>query len=50
MVNLLEFSSIVPEIPGPKHHEIQEFAKNYHISAMKIKKYLFFNISTALLH
>jgi hypothetical protein len=37
------FFAIVPEIPNPKHHEIQEFAKNYHISAMKIKKCSFFN-------
>jgi hypothetical protein len=32
----------VPEIFSFKHHEIQEFAKNYHISAMKINKGLFF--------
>jgi hypothetical protein len=45
-----EFFAIVPEIPCPKHHEIQEFAKNYHISTMKIKKCLFFNTSLVLLH
>jgi hypothetical protein len=28
--------TIVPDIPSPKHHEIQEFGKNYHISTMKI--------------
>jgi ABC-type anion transport system duplicated permease subunit len=32
------FFAIVREIPSPKHHEIQEFAKNYLISAMKINK------------
>jgi hypothetical protein len=31
------FLVIMREIPCPKHHEIQEFAKNYHFSAMKIK-------------
>jgi hypothetical protein len=35
MVIFLELFAIVPKIPGPKHHEIQVFAKNYHISAMK---------------
>jgi hypothetical protein len=40
--------AIVPEIPSPKHHETQEVAKNYHISAVKIMKCLFFNTSTAL--
>jgi hypothetical protein len=29
--NFFEFFAIVPEIPSPKHHKIQEFAKNYHI-------------------
>jgi hypothetical protein len=38
MVNFFEFFATVPEIPSPKHHEIQEFAKNYHISAKKINK------------
>jgi hypothetical protein len=37
-----EFFAIVPEIPSPKHHEIQEFAKNYHISDMKINKMFVF--------
>jgi hypothetical protein len=50
MVKSFEFFVIVSEIPSPKHHEIQEFAKNYHISAIKIKKCLFFNTSTTLLH
>jgi hypothetical protein len=36
------FFTIVPKIPSPKHHEIQEFAKNYHISAMKINKMFVF--------
>jgi hypothetical protein len=36
----------VSEIPCPKHHEIQEFGQNYHISAMK---FLNFTYSTALL-
>ena len=44
--NFLKFFSIVPEIPGPKHHEIQEFGQNCHISAMKISN---FTYSTALL-
>jgi hypothetical protein len=35
---MVEFFAIGPEIPSPKHHEIQEFAKNYHISAIKINK------------
>jgi hypothetical protein len=43
MVNNFEFFAIVPEIPSPKHHEIQEFAKNYHISAMKINKMFVFS-------
>jgi hypothetical protein len=30
----------VPEIPSPKHHEIQEFGQNCHISAMKFSNYL----------
>jgi hypothetical protein len=40
--------AIVTDIPSSKHHEIQEFAKKYHISAMKTKC-LFFNTSTASL-
>jgi hypothetical protein len=39
----------VSEIPSPKHLEIQEFAKNYHITAMKIKNFFFYT-STASLH
>jgi hypothetical protein len=39
-----QFCDCVPEILHFKHHEIQEFAKNYRISEMKINKYLFFNI------
>jgi hypothetical protein len=39
---IFELFAIVPEIPIPKHHEIQEFAKNYHISAMKINKMFVF--------
>jgi hypothetical protein len=35
MVKFVQFFAIVPEILSPKRHEIQEFAKNYHISAMK---------------
>jgi hypothetical protein len=42
MVKFFEFFTIVPEIPSPKHHEIQDFAKNYHISAMKINKMFVF--------
>jgi hypothetical protein len=42
MVKIFEFFVIVPEIPSPKHHEIQEFAENYHISAMKINKMFVF--------
>jgi hypothetical protein len=30
----LLFVAIVPEIPSPKHHEIQEFGQNCHISAI----------------
>jgi hypothetical protein len=33
------FSAIVPEIPNPKHHEIQELGQNYHISAMKFSNF-----------
>jgi hypothetical protein len=36
------FFTIVPEIPSPKHHEIQQFGQNYHISAMKINKMFVF--------
>jgi hypothetical protein len=39
--SFFNFSPYVSEIPSPKHHEIEEIAKNYHISAMKIKKCLF---------
>jgi hypothetical protein len=31
----------VPEIPSPKHHEIQEFGQNYHISAMKSSNFTY---------
>jgi hypothetical protein len=41
-----EFFAIVPEIPCPKHHEIQEFGQHYHISAMKFSN---FTYSTAML-
>jgi hypothetical protein len=34
--------AIVSEIPSPKHHEIQEFAKICHVSAMKIDKMFVF--------
>jgi hypothetical protein len=40
------FFAFVPEILSPKHHEIQEFGKNYHISVMKFSN---FTYSTALL-
>jgi hypothetical protein len=33
------FFAIVPEIPSPKHHEIQEFGQNYHISAMEFSNF-----------
>ena len=46
MVKCFDFFAIVPEIPSPKHHEIQEFGQNYHISAMKFSN---FTYSTALL-
>jgi hypothetical protein len=46
MVKILEFFAIVPEIPSPKHREIQEFGQNCHISAMKFSN---FTYSTALL-
>jgi hypothetical protein len=32
------FFAIVPENSSPKQYEIQEFAKNYRISAVKINK------------
>jgi hypothetical protein len=44
MVNFFEFFAIVSEIPSPKHHEIQEFAKNCHISAMKTNEMFVFLI------
>jgi hypothetical protein len=44
-VNFFEFFTIVPEIPSPKHHELQEFGKNCHISAMNFSN---FTYSTAL--
>jgi hypothetical protein len=40
--NCFEFFAIVSETPSPKHHEIQEFAKNYRISAMRIKEIFVF--------
>jgi hypothetical protein len=46
MVKFFEFFAIVPEIPSPKHHEIHEFGRNYHISAMKFSN---FTYSAALL-
>jgi hypothetical protein len=39
MVNFFEFFTIVPEIPSPKHYEIQEFDQNYHISAIKFSNF-----------
>jgi hypothetical protein len=45
-----QFCASVPEILSFKHHKIQEFAKNYHMFAMKINKCLFLNITTGLLH
>jgi hypothetical protein len=45
-----EFFAFMPEILSPKHHKIQEFAKNYRISVVKINKMFVFNTSTALLH
>ena len=36
------FYAIEQEIPSSKHHEIQEFGQNYHISAMKINKIFVF--------
>jgi hypothetical protein len=50
MVKAFESFVIVLEISSPKHHEIQEFAKIYHISAMKIRNVCFFNTSTASLY
>jgi hypothetical protein len=44
---IFEYFAIVLEIPSPKHHEIQEFGQNYHISAMKFSKITY---STTLLH
>jgi hypothetical protein len=38
----VEFFGIVPEIPSPKHHGIEEFGQNDHISAMKINKLFVF--------
>jgi hypothetical protein len=32
-------AGFVPEIPSPKHHEIYEFGRNYHISAMKFSNF-----------
>jgi hypothetical protein len=29
-----EFFAFVPEILSPKHHEIHEFAKNYHFTSI----------------
>jgi hypothetical protein len=34
--------AIVPEIPSPKGHEIQEFGQNYHISAIRINNMFVF--------
>jgi hypothetical protein len=31
--------AIVPQIPSPKHRQIQEFCQNYHISAMKFSNF-----------
>jgi hypothetical protein len=33
------FFAIVSEIPSPKHHEIQEFTKNYHIASTVLLHY-----------
>jgi hypothetical protein len=38
MVNLFDFFAHCARDLGFNHHEIQEFANNYHISAMKINK------------
>jgi hypothetical protein len=42
MIKVFEFFAIVPKIPSPKHHKIQEFGQNYDISAMKINKMFVF--------
>jgi hypothetical protein len=39
MVKIFEFCAIVPEIPSPKHNEIQEFGQNDHISAIKLSNF-----------
>jgi hypothetical protein len=40
MVKFFEFFAIVPEIPGLKHHEIQEFGQNtMHIICYEILKF-----------
>jgi hypothetical protein len=45
------FCASMPEILSFKHPKIQEFAKNYHISAMKMNKCLYFIIyRKGLLH
>jgi hypothetical protein len=41
----LFFCANVPEILSPKHHEIQEFVQNYHISQIKFS---IFTYSTAM--
>jgi hypothetical protein len=46
MVKFFEFFAIVLQIPSPKYHEIHEFGRNYHISAMKFSNFIY---SAALL-
>ena len=42
------FFAIVPEIPSPKHREIQEFCKNCHISAIIFIYFYFLDMATLI--
>jgi hypothetical protein len=48
MVIFFYFFAIVPEIPSPKHREIQEFCQNCHISAIILFIYLFLDMATLI--
>jgi hypothetical protein len=43
-----KFFAIVPEIPSPKHHEIQEFCQNCHISGIIFIYFYFLDMATLI--
>jgi hypothetical protein len=46
--NFFLFFAIVPEIPSPKHREIQKFCQNCHISAIIFIYFHFLDMATLI--